>query len=284
MEAGIGRAFPVSNFRMSARTDLTTPTVQAVIDAIQTRPADTRLVFLSDFDGTLADFHDNPVLPWPSRQTQRLLAALAGRDDLSFGVVSGRRLEDVRARTVFTDRAYFAGLHGLEISIGAERWTHPELPAARGHVRALADRLVAELSSVPGLHLEDKEHSIAAHFRRVRPEDRGVVRALVEQITRPSVEAGAVRELQGDLVLEFLPNVAWDKGAATRWIARHVEARFSQPAWVVFVGDDVTDELAFVAIERGIGVLVGSRPTAAQYQLDGTRDVTALLAWLTSKR
>ena len=52
--------------------------LQVVIETIHARPRDTRLVFLSDFDGTLADFHDNPVLPWPTRKTQRLLAR-AGR-------------------------------------------------------------------------------------------------------------------------------------------------------------------------------------------------------------
>jgi hypothetical protein len=37
--------------------------LEVIIDAIRTRSSGTRLVFLSDFDGTLADFHDNPVMP-----------------------------------------------------------------------------------------------------------------------------------------------------------------------------------------------------------------------------
>ena len=55
-------------------------------------------------------------------------------------------------------------------------------------------------------------------------------------------------------------------------------------SWVVFVGDDVTDEDAFSAIERGISVLVGSRESAATYQLGSTAEVNALLAWLTRER
>jgi trehalose 6-phosphate phosphatase len=49
---------------------------------------------------------------------------------------------------------------------------------------------------------------------------------------------------------------------------------------VVFVGDDVTDEDAFLAIDEGASVLVGSRQSAADYQLGSLADVTALLGWL----
>jgi trehalose 6-phosphate phosphatase len=238
--------------------------LQAVIDTIHSRPRDTRLVFLSDFDGTLAEFHDNPVLPWPTRKTQRLLAALAKRSDISFGVVSGRRLEDVRARTVFSKRAYFAGLHGLEIAIGEVRWQHPQLETARHHVHELAEALRAMGDGITGLYLEDKDVSIAAHFRRVPDALRADAETRVERCAAPFLASGQVRRLRGQLVLEFLPNVHWDKGEATRWIVRDVEERFGKPAWVVFVGDDVTDEDAFAAIERGVG----------------TREDTALLAWL----
>jgi trehalose-phosphatase len=87
--------------------------------------------------------------------------------------------------------------------------------------------------------------------------------------------------LIGNLVLEFLPNVACHKGDATRWIARDVEDRTGQTSWVVFVGDDVTDEDAFAAVDRGVSVLVGSRATAAGFQLGSIAEVNALLAWLT---
>jgi trehalose-phosphatase len=280
MEAGIRRAIRKTvnlplNRRASPREML-----QAVIETIQARPSDARLVFLSDFDGTLAEFDDNPVLPWPSRETQRLLASLADRSDMSFGVVSGRRLEDVRARTVFSDHAYFAGLHGLEIAIGERRWRHPRLELGREHVHHLADELRRIVGEVPGLHLEDKDVSVAMHYRRVHVDNRAAAEALVERTARGFLDGGQVRCLHGQLVHEFLPNVDWDKGKATQWIVHDVETRFGQPAWVVFVGDDVTDEDAFDAIERGVGVRVGRRPTAADYQLDSTRDVTALLAWL----
>jgi trehalose-6-phosphatase len=52
----------------------------------------------------------------------------------------------------------------------------------------------------------------------------------------------------------------------------------------VFLGDDETDEDAFRAIVRGLGVLVGSRPSFATHQLDGISDVDTLLRWLTARK
>jgi len=40
----------------------------------------------------------------------------------------------------------------------------------------------------------------------------------------------------------------------------------------------------FRAIDRGLGILVGSRPTFATHQLDGISDVDTLLRWLTARK
>ena len=68
------------------------------------------------------------------------------------------------------------------------------------------------------------------------------------------------------------------------WIAADVAMKTGQQGWVVFLGDDETDEDAFRAIDRGLGVLVGSRPTCATHQLDGISDVDTLLRWLTARK
>ena len=65
---------------------------------IAERPAGTRLLFLSDYDGTLAPFDPDPTIPRPTPQTAHLLGKLAGLTDLSFGIVSGRRVADLRRR------------------------------------------------------------------------------------------------------------------------------------------------------------------------------------------
>ncbi|MBA3270750.1 MAG: trehalose-phosphatase [Acidobacteria bacterium] len=248
--------------------------------AIAQRPPGTRLVFLSDYDGTLADFHDDPTIPVPSPETARLLCRLVARTDISFGIVSGRRVADLRTRTQLPSRVYLAGLHGMEIEVGTIRWQHPDLDVAREHVRELIRRLEPIREKVPGLLLEDKHVSIAVHVRNVDPDLRGAALADADACASQFVTGGLLRRLTGSMVIEFLPNIGCHKGDATRWIARDVETRCGQLPWVVFVGDDVTDEDAFLAIEEGAGVLVGSRPSAAKYQLRNTLDVDALLSWV----
>ena len=99
----------------------------------------------------------------------------------------------------------------------------------------------------------------------------------------PWIAEAHVRRLKGNAVVEFLPNIACHKGDATRWIARDVEARLARPAWVVFVGDDVTDEDAFRAIDRGHRRARRAARTAATHQLDSIAEVDRFLRWLAGR-
>jgi trehalose 6-phosphate phosphatase len=250
-----------------------------VRQAIAERPGGVRLLVLCDYDGTLAAFDPDPTIPRPTPEMAELLAALAARTDLSFGIVSGRRISDLRTRTQLPSRVYLAGLHGMEIEVGARRWQHPDLEAARQSVRSLYERLEA-VRGIPGLVLEDKHASVAVHVRGVPPDRRDTALLLADQCADDWIASGKLRRLTGSLVVEYLPNIAAHKGDATTWIAEDVEERCRQPVWTVFIGDDVTDEDAFKAITNGISVLVGARPTNASHRVKGLDEVRALIGWL----
>jgi trehalose-phosphatase len=247
--------------------------------AVAERPAGTRLLFLSDYDGTLAEFHPDPTIPRPTPQTAELLCRLATREDVSFGIVSGRRIADLRTRTQLPSRAYLAGLHGMEIEVGGRRWQHPDLEAARQHVRNLYEQLDA-VRGIPGLTLEDKHASVAVHVRAVDPEQRAHAIERADSCAKEWLVTGRLRRLTGNLVVEYLPNIAAHKGDATKWIIEDVEERCRQRVWTIFVGDDVTDEDAFRATTEGISVLVGERPSHATHRVADPNDVCSLLDWL----
>jgi trehalose-phosphatase len=252
-----------------------------VIRAIADRPAGTRLLFLSDYDGTLADFDPDPTIPRPSPRAAELLSKLAARTELSLGIVSGRRIADLRTRTQLPSRVYLAGLHGMEIEIGSRRWQHPDLDDARQYVRMLYERLDDVHDVVEGLVLEDKHASVAVHVRAVRSDLRAAAIERADRCAEEWLTAGRLRRLTGSHVVEYLPNIAAHKGEATQWIIEDVETCCAQPTWTVFVGDDVTDEDAFRAIGKGLGVVVGSREeTDAGQRVADTREVEALLEWL----
>ncbi len=79
------------------------------------------------------------------------------------------------------------------------------------------------------------------------------------------------------MVVELRPPGA-DKGDAVRAFMSEPDFAGARP---LFVGDDLTDEDAFLAAAElgGGGILVGApRETAAKWRLD---DVAAVSAWLT---
>ena len=251
--------------------------------AVENRPAESAFVLLLDFDGTLAEFNPDPAAPELTPERYELLMEIARHPAMSLGIVSGRRLDDLKRRTRLPDHVYHAGLHGLEIDAGGVRTTHPDLSDAVARMTGLADCLRKLLDEFPDGYIEDKGASVAVHVRRLPKDmhDRAFARADVLAV--PWIAKDYVRRLDGNHVVEYLPNINGHKGDATQWITKDVETKLQRPAWVAYLGDDITDEDAFRAITSGIGVLVGLRPTAATHKLDGIADVDRFLRWLAAK-
>ena len=249
------------------------------------RPADSAFVLLLDFDGTVAEFHVDPEAPELTPERFDLLSAIARAPGASLGIVSGRRLDDLRARTRLPDHVYHAGLHGLEIEVDGHRKTHPDLSSAIEKMDGLAECLKKLMVEFPEVYIEDKGASVAVHTRRMPRDDYEKVFARADILAVPWIAENLARRLEGNAVVEYLPNIHGHKGEATKWISGHVESKFARRPWVAYIGDDITDEDAFRAIEdlQGIGVLVGLRPTSATHKIDGIADVDRFLRWLVSQ-
>jgi trehalose 6-phosphate phosphatase len=250
---------------------------------VERRPAETAFVLLLDFDGTLAEFNPDPAAPELTPERHEVLMRIAEHPTVSLGIVSGRRLDDLRRRTRLPDHVYHAGLHGLEMEINGSRTTHPDLSSAIERVDGLSGSLRRLLDEFPDAYIEDKGASVAVHARRLPADMHARVFARADVLAVPWIAKDYVRRLEGKAVVEFLPNIAGHKGDATRWILGDVETKLQRAAWVAYIGDDITDEDAFRAIPMGIGVLVGLRPTSATHKLDGIADVDRFLRWLAAR-
>lgn len=231
---------------------------------------------LSDFDGTLADFDDDPSRPCPRSDSYAALAALSSLGDVSLGLVSGRRVADLAQRVALPLEVYMAGLHGLEIRVGGRAWEHPSVSASVEAVAALTAGLHPLVAAVPGARLERKGAAVAVHLRGVALSERGPLTARVMAAARPWTSTGQLQPLGGADVLEFLPKADWNKGHAVRWIADDVGQSTGAPPWVVYFGDDLTDEDAFKAAD--LSIVVGKRPSVADFRLESTAAVAAALA------
>ena len=256
--------------------------VPEVLAAIDARPPRAQLVVLSDFDGTLASFDVDPTAPQLSAETRQVLASLASRDDVTVGLVSGRRVDDLARRTQLPSSIYLAGLHGLEIRHGDTAWRHPDLVDSRELADRVVEAVTAAIGTVPGVRLEHKGVSLTVHVRAVEFARRKDVLSAAIDAARPWIDAGSLKTLEASEAIELLPNIAWTKGDAVRWIVDDVEAQARRQAWCIFFGDDVTDEDAFRAVREGLTVVVGQRPSLARLRLNSPADVAAVLSGVTS--
>lgn len=245
---------------------------------VRRRANGRRLLLLLDFDGTLTEFQADPSAVYLPVPRQEILDRL--REHATIGVVSGRRLEDVRKR-VPLDGLIVAGLHGLEIEVpGTQSFVHPDLPNALDVIAEVAQRIRESTVSLPGVFVEDKGASFALHFREA---DAGNQRKAIDAFAnaaKRAVERGLVRVMRGSNVLELLPNIDWNKGNAVRWIAEKIQQP-NGPLLLVYIGDDVTDQdaLDFVESAGGLAIAASDRVTASR-RLEGPAAVERFLSAL----
>lgn len=233
------------------------------------------VLLLTDFDGTLADLAPTPAEAVIAVEVRAQLDRIAALPSVTLGVVSGRRLTDVRAR-VGPGPEFIGGLHGLEIIGPSEAFTHPSLEALAPVIRDLARAAALELSWCQGVLIEDKTFSLTCHVRKAAPED--AARALDEfaVLAEPLIERGVLRLLPGAKAYELVPAVDWHKGRAVEWIRARAGTRRDDPLAIIYLGDDRTDEDAFSALgpdDMAIGV--GPRPHThlIQWRLAGPASV-----------
>ncbi|HEX2555439.1 MAG TPA: trehalose-phosphatase [Microvirga sp.] len=225
-----------------------------------------------DFDGTLVDIAERPDAVATEPGLAEALAILRDRLGGALAIVSGRPI-------AFLDRHLgegafdAAGLHGLERRLGgAFQGCRPEdHPALRAGVAEL-QALFADDSRIV---IEDKGCSVAVHWR-LAPERlsdaRGAAGALAERL------GGGYRIQYGKAVAEILPAGA-GKGRVIASFLDEAPYRGRRP---VFVGDDLTDEHGFEAVNArgGVSVRIGPGDTVAAVRLPSPADLRGRLrAW-----
>lgn len=228
--------------------------------------------FFLDVDGTLIDIAERPegvVVPPGLPET---LMALAEGANGALALVSGRSLASLDA-LFGADRFAAAGVHGAEIRLSAGG-PSDRAPALHEDLRHALRETAAEFE---GVFAEDKEYAVAIHYR-AHPEVAPVLqRALTEVVGQIS----GIEIMPGHCVFE-VRRKGIDKGAA-------VERFMAAPAFAgrrpVFIGDDVTDEAGFRAVNRagGIAVAVGAPRDGAHTILPDPRAVRALITHLAAE-
>lgn len=206
-------------------------------------------LLLTDYDGTLAPFRDDPSQAYPYPGVTEVLEkihATAGR----IVVVSGRKVDEVSALLPLPELEIW-GAHGRERRhSNGTRWTHS--------ISSEAARLLEEaqhMLKTAGLadRCEVKPGCLAVHHRGLAGSEKRRVEEIVHR-TWNRLEKRDTLELHAfDGGLE-LRTAGVSKGKAVAQILEENDG-FSGP--VAFLGDDLTDEDAFrVLVGKALRVLV----------------------------
>jgi trehalose 6-phosphate synthase/phosphatase len=233
-----------------------------------------RALMLLDYDGTLVPFAPQPDLANPDSELEALLTDLSREPKNHVVLVSGR---DKR-----TLERWFGGLdvnllaeHGAWVKMGGDGWRllKPLTPGWKG---AIARMVRTYVDRVAGSLAEEKDFSIAWHYRQCDPE-LGEQRAkeLIDDITQFTANLD-IQVLEGKKVVEVRSS-GINKGTATAQLVQELA-----PDMILALGDDQTDEDMFrVLPTEAVTVRVGAAFSRARYSLRDYRQVRRFLRLLT---
>jgi trehalose 6-phosphate synthase/phosphatase len=236
------------------------------------RSTGKRVLFL-DYDGTLVPFAQTPRLARPDSELLELLSKLGADSRNDVVIVSGRSRRDLEEWFGLLPVALMAE-HGVWLRQKSGEWSMLKNITAewKDRVRPILQLYVDRL---PGALLEEKDFSLAWHYRRADP-DQARVRAqeLLDTLADYTRNID-VQVLEGRKVIEVRPSGVNKGAAAQEWL------RDGAADFILGIGDDWTDEDLFRALPpEACSVRVGVANTAAHYYLSSHTAVRRLLGEL----
>ena len=193
-----------------------------------------KTALLLDVDGTIVDIGPSPDEVHVSDTLLRSLARLHELSGGAIALVSGRRIVDLDR--LFSPLALPSiGGHGAEMRVNNGESFYWAKPLATDLRRRLADAV----SIGPGIVVEDKDYSLALHYRKA-PDHAEQLRRHIAA-ARMAFPAEPTELLLGKAMFEVKrPGIS--KGESIRKLMAHAPFSGRMP---VFIGDDVTDESVF---------------------------------------
>jgi trehalose 6-phosphate phosphatase len=240
------------------------------------------ILFLSDFDGTLAPIVERPEMALLSNEIRLALQSLARQSHITMGIISGRALTDLKEK-VKIEGIIYAGNHGFEIEGPGLFFINPITEEIKPFFRIVKQVLTLTLNSIKGVFIEDKGLTLSVHYRQVKEEETETVKDTVEKVIKGSAISKLFKITSGKKVYEVRPSINWDKGKAIRLLMKRYGKGGRQSGLLpIYLGDDLTDEDGFRVIEKygkGISVHIGevNSCSIASYYLKSPDEVGQFL-------
>lgn len=199
-------------------------------------------LLLLDYDGTLADFRIDRFTARPWAGARELLNTIQKDHRTRLMVVTGRPGGEINPLLLLDAPVEVWGLHGAERLHADGRRELEEAPLeAVAKLDELRDMLRRD--ALGGL-FEDKPNAAVMHWRGRSPRQAKLIEQKTRALFEPAAQVSGLSLLPFESGIEL--RVGRDKGGALEAIVE-----LSDPGTpVVYLGDDLTDETAFCAVNR----------------------------------
>ncbi len=242
-------------------------------------PGTSTALLLLDYDGTLAGFRIDRFKARPWAGVRELLDAIQKQKKTRIAVVTGRPASEIPPMLALDPPPEVWGLHGAErLYPDGRSELEVQAPAVRQALHNLRKRLTRD--SLGGLY-EDKPNAAVMHWRGRSSDEAKEIEHRTRELFEPLAKLDGLRLLKFEAGLEL--RAGRDKGGAVREIIREVGTDVP----VTYLGDDLTDESAFQAVNeakaRHLSVLMrrASRKTEADVWLKPPEELREFLRmWL----
>lgn len=230
-----------------------------------------RILFL-DYDGTLVGYKAFPDQAKPDEELRSLLLELTSDSRNTVVIISGRDKTILEEWLGDINDLYLVGSHGLWIrypdqkdwimtSVVDNKWKESVRPI----LELYSDRM-------PGSLIEEKDFSLAWHYRQCDPDMVGMKLGEVRETLKSMTASSTLMLQEGNKVLEIKDSRV-NKGYITSLIIENQGYDF-----ILGAGDDYTDEDMFSSLqEDSYSIKIGLGNTRANYRLKSWRSMRMIL-------
>lgn len=243
----------------------------AIIDKMMKKiRSSKKTLMLLDYDGTLVGFTDQPQNASPDKALYEILDKLQAFDNLDIGIVSGRSKDDLEKW--FGEKDYhLISDHGVWMKKGKEDWQMME-QLDTDWVKEIHPVLETFVDRTPGTFIEQKNYSLAWHYRNADPEMAKQRAIELNTVLTSFISNTDLSVIEGNKVLQIKSNKV-NKGRA----GNHLLGQMGYDE-VFAIGDDWTDEFMFEELPKdSFTIKVGIRKTKARYFIKDQQKVRQLL-------
>jgi len=248
-------------------------TTKNISDLVKRVSKSKKSLLLLDYDGTLMPFDNDPQKVKPDKQLYEILSKLKNNSNTETVIISGRDKETLEKWLGKVTNGLVAE-HGVWVK--RKKWET---------IDSMSDKWKTEIKPIleifvdrtPGSFIEEKNYSLAWHYRKVDPALAAVrVGELKDDLSHITSNLN-VGVLEGNKVIEIKSSGVNKGKGASYWL--------NNQKWdlILSVGDDWTDEDIFEILPRqAISIKVGFGPSKAKFRLPTIPKVRDMLYQITN--